>query len=147
MRSRLLLTTALAILVSVLIWYLARTAPPPTGQTHAVAASLDPAAVTHIQITRPGKDDVTINKEGANWQLSHPLQISANPFRINSILSLPGTPGQTLSPSNETDLKQLGLLPPQLTLELDGHVFQFGHVSPLEGGRYLLYDNTVHVIE
>lgn len=147
MQSRILLSATLATGIIILAWYLAKSATPPSGQAITVAASLDPASVQRIQISRADKEDIVIEKSGNDWIINSPLSIAANPFRINSILSLPSSRSLAQLPANESDLDQLGLQPSAVTLRLDDNVFEFGTVSPLEEGRYLLHGQTIHVIE
>jgi len=147
MISRILATTALAVIVILLAWYLAHTEQPGPEPLITTLAGFAPESIRQILISRAGMDEIVLAKPAMDWHMNSPVQVRANPFRINSILALAEAPALALSGPESVDLHQLGLAAAAVTLVLDGHVFAFGHTDPIGGGRYVMYNETVYIIE
>jgi hypothetical protein len=147
MNIRIIATALLAVIVIVLAWYLASTEPPAPEPVITRLAGFDPEAIQQIRITRTGKDVIVLTKTLTGWDMNSPVEISANPFRINSILAISQTQALTLSDMDDITLTQLGFSPASVSLALDEHLFTFGNTEPIHSGRYVMYDNTVYIVE
>jgi len=127
----------------------------------AVSQQQDPAhpvetSLTNIQarndkkitIRRQDSTDIELQQTKSHWQLTHPIQAPANTTRINLLLSLlTTTPHRETIANNNEFLAQLGLYPETLSLQLDQHHFTFGDLEPISKGRYILYNDTVYLID
>jgi len=147
MNIRIIATALLAVIVIVLAWYLASTEPPAPEPAITRLTDFDAEAIQHIRITRTGNDVLVLAKTVTGWEMSSPVQISANPFRINSILAISQTQALTLPDMDHIALSQLGFSPASVSLALDEHLFVFGNTEPINNGRYVMYDNTVYIVE
>jgi len=147
MNPRLYATLFLAITVVILAWYLLNSDKSLPESAVSRFAAIDPDSIHQIHISRTGKENVLIEKISGTWTMLHPVQIAANPFRINSILSLPYVTALRLGNIEDIDNNQLGLAPASVTLALDDHLFVFGHTDPLGDGRYVSYNNSVYIID
>jgi len=147
MNIRIFVTALLAVIVIVLAWYLASTEPLVPKPVITRLADFDPETIQQIRITRAGKDVIVLTKTLTGWDMNSPVEISANHFRINSILAISQTQALTLPDVDQTTLKQLGLSPASVSLALDEHLFMFGNTEPIHNGRYVMYDDTVYIVE
>ena len=145
MQARIKLNLFLLGLIIVLAVYLTRTeAPTPVGQMFIPLSTIDPATVNHIQTSRPGMPDLILQKSGTDWQITSPVQVPANPFRVSSLLELL----QTRSISTVTTVADaFGIADSQVTLSFNNNTFKFGNINTLDQSRYILFENTVHLIE
>jgi len=146
MNIRIVATTSLTIFIIVLAWYLASTEPPAPEPMITTLTSFDPESIQNIRITRTDKDSIVLAKTAAGWEMTSPVQIRANPFRINSILAIAIASALRLADMDESALSLLGLAPASVTLALDKHLFAFGLTEPINNGRYVMYGDTVFIV-
>lgn len=147
MHARLWLNVLLLLAVTALgSWLLlGEPAAPPLPPPLAVS-TIDPTTVNRIHLGRPGNPDLLLQRSGKTWQMVSPVQARANPFRINSLLSLLQT--YSIATVN-ADPGTLGLTDNNsvVTLAFDNALFRFGDSNPLDQSRYLLHGNTIHLVE
>jgi len=144
---RTLANILLAATIVVLAAYLFNTETPVPASINTGISATDPASIRQIRISRPGKPDIEIVRSGDGWIMTRPLQVTANPFRISSILELLQTHSLARLNADVSDLDRFGLMPAAVILTLDDQRFHFGNVNPLDHGRYLMHGQTIHVIE
>lgn len=147
MKSRYLINLLLVMLVIGLFWLNSQ----PNSDKVASYPSLTKIAsdaITTITITRPNNQPIVLNKQENGWQLIEPLSAKANDTRIQLILSLLSTPSfAQLMPSTKDDLTRFGMTASATTLALNEQVFQFGSNETLSKHRYVLYNDTIHLID
>lgn len=146
MQTRSLLNLGLLVLVTGLTVYLLSTEPPQTGPAFIPISTLDPDSVNTIQLSSPGKPDLELQKSGTGWQITNPISLTANPFRVNSLLTFlqsrsistvpPGGPSFGLAEADNP-----------VTLVFNDQAFRFGDINPLDRSRYIQHNNTVHLVE
>ncbi|HWQ94682.1 MAG TPA: DUF4340 domain-containing protein, partial [Gammaproteobacteria bacterium] len=125
--------------------------------------SLTPASVTSIRIERTAQPAISLKKEasgdvqgstnvaggrmpGATWRLTEPLQLPANTVVVESFLGLAQTASHAQWAAASLDLEKFKLKTPRIRVRLNDVELGFGDTEPLEGRRYVLAGNTVHLI-
>jgi hypothetical protein len=106
----------------------------------------DPKNVEHIQIIRRDLDDITFKKQDNRWFMQHPYTITANPVRINTLLGVLQAHSYTQFDVAEVMLDRFMLDDPLVSIQIDEDLIEFGDTNPLERLRYVLFNNTVHLI-
>lgn len=82
-----------------------------------------------------------------NWQITQPISIAANDFRVKSILNLLAAPVHNKYSSADIDLKKIGLDEPDTSIKLDDKTISFGITNPATGLRYIKKDDFIYTIE
>jgi hypothetical protein len=98
-------------------------------------------------VERQGEPRIRIERGPDGWRLLEPLQVDADPARIESLTAILGARVQRSFPEQAADLEELGLAPSKLKLRLDGLTLGFGGLDPLTQQRYVAADGLVHLIE
>lgn len=146
MQARLLTNLTLLALVIILTVTLWPADMPEPAPAYTPLTSIDPATVKAIHLSRSNRPDLLLQKSGADWQISSPIQIAANPFRVSSLLSLLNTHSISTVPSGK-DTYGLTDMDKPVTLTFDNQVFRFGDINPFDQSRYLLHDGIIHLVD
>jgi hypothetical protein len=94
------------------------------------------------------KNTTRINKQTDNqWQITQPVNIAANNFRINSILKLINAPVHSQYSIDEIDLEKTGLHDPSTIVQFNKQIIAYGITNPATNLRYIRLNNTVYTIE
>ena len=145
MKSRYLLNLFLIVVVVGLYWLLNQKPSPPQQITVTQMAQQD---ITDITITRPGLDEIILQKNSSNWQLIHPIQAPANNTRVKLLLSILNTASYAQLPrADNATLKPLGFDQASTTLTLNNASFRFGKTEAISHRRYLLHNKSVHLVD
>ncbi len=115
-------------------------APPPV-------TTLDPEAVSSIQVTRTMREPLGFTRHGESWMLVGEPELPASEFQMPSLLSILQTATTRSYPAASLDLGAVGLQPPQAVLTLDDTVFSIGLTAPLDNKRYIQFENTVYLVD
>lgn len=142
MSRRLLTNLLLLAAVSALGLYLYHSAPEPASPD--LITQVHPDSIRHISVVRPGKEDLVFERRGTGWQLADALPV--NKDRVQTMLRMLNEVSASRLPVAGLELQRLQLEPPNLTLNLDEHVFVFGDVSPLDKRRFVRYRDAVHLV-
>ncbi len=86
-------------------------------------------------------------QQDGHWQITQPVSISANDFRINSVLKLINAPVHNKYSVEQVDLKKIGLDKPDTTIKLNGESIAFGIINPATKLRYVQKGNHIYTIE
>lgn len=146
MKSSYLTNLVLVCVIAALFWFSQQaTIPEDTSNSFQ---HIDVHAINDIQLKRENRDDIQLLKQDITWHLVQPINATANTTRVNLLLSLLDSPShsQLIHPNDET-LEQLGLKPRKISLQLNEHLFVFGDREPLNKHRYVLYQNTVYLMD
>lgn len=146
MKSSYLTNLILLAIVLALLWLSQR--EEPDTQPAAQLSTLTADTVNQIQIERPGKPVITLQKQHQSWTLTAPFSAQANETRVNLLLSLLSAPlhGQ-FQPMDETALTQFGLSQPEVLLSMNEQQFTFGGTEPLNQNRYVLHQGMIYLIQ
>ncbi len=86
-------------------------------------------------------------QEDGHWQITQPVSIAANDFRINSILKLINAPVHNQYLLDKIDLKKIGLDKPDTTIKFDNQTIAFGITNPATSLRYVKKGDYIYTIE
>ena len=103
--------------------------------------------ITSINIRHQKNNTILIKQNNNQWQITQPVNIAANNFRIQSILKLLKTPVHNQYSLDEIDTKTIGLEQPQTTVQFDKLTIEFGITNPATDLRYVKLNNHVYTIE
>ena len=146
LRSRLFINLVLFVIVFGLALFLFTTEKEEDTTPDVKLTDLNPAAVDTIRIVREQSGEIVFRKENGKWLMQSPYRLPANEFRINTMLKLPGAHSYTWFSKDEVELSRFALDSPQVSIEFDDTRIDFGDTSPLAEQRYVLTNDTVHLI-
>ena len=107
----------------------------------------DPGSITSIEIRHNDNHTSISRQTDDRWQITQPISIPANNFRISSILKLLNAPVHTRYALDEIDLDSIGLKNPATTVQLDAYNIAFGITNPATNRRFVRLDDAVYTIE
>ncbi len=110
-------------------------------------SDIDLNDISSINIQHNTNSTVIIKQKEDQWQITQPIKIAANNFRIKSILKLINAPVQNQYSAAEIDTKSIGLEEPQTSIQFNNHTIEFGIINPVTNLRYVKLDNHVYTIE
>ncbi len=103
--------------------------------------------ITSINIQHNQNTTAITKQQDGHWQISLPVNLAANDFRINSVLELVNAPVHNKYSIDEIDLKNTGLDRPVTTIKLNELSIAFGIVNPATKLRYIRLGDYVYTIE
>ena len=109
--------------------------------------ALDVADITSISIQHNNNTTAIEKQADGHWQITQPVNIAANDFRIRSALELVNAPVHSRYPVNEINLANIGLDKPVTTIKFDELSIAFGIVNPATELRYLRLGDSIYTIE
>ena len=108
---------------------------------------LDPNAIKLIKIQH-NKNSTLISKHGdKQWQITLPVSVAANNFRISSLLELAIAPVHSQYSLAEINLAKIGLENPATSIQLNDTTISFGTINESTQLRYVLLNKSVYTIE
>ncbi|NIR29157.1 MAG: DUF4340 domain-containing protein [Gammaproteobacteria bacterium] len=147
MRSRALLNVALLVVAVGLGLLLVLEPGRPVPEATQRLTALDAGAITQVRIEIPDGEPVEIAQRGEAWRLRAPLQLPANPFRVEMLTRAAEAVSHARYRVAEEDLPRFGLAPPRATLYLDDTALAFGATEPLSGRRYVRVGGEIHLVD
>lgn len=114
--------------------------------------SLKVEDINHIEIDRhqatASQQNITFKKGNNGWEIVKPYQLTANTFRIESILKLLSTVSLSQNNLNNLDQANFGLTKPRTTITFNHNTdIIFGHNKSLKHHRYVKIGSTLHMIK
>ena len=103
--------------------------------------------ITSISIRHNKNNTIIVKQKNNQWQITQPINIAANNFRIQSILKLLNAPVHNQYSLVEIDTKTLELEEPQTTIQFNNLTITFGITNPATNLRYLRLNNHVYTVE
>ncbi|GMR00952.1 MAG: hypothetical protein BMS9Abin19_0296 [Gammaproteobacteria bacterium] len=110
-------------------------------------SATDIADIASITIQHNQNTTTIFKQKDNHWQISQPVSIAANDFRINSILKLINAPVHNKYSVDEMSLNSIGLDKPATSIKLNDKKIDFGITNPATNLRYVKLDNFVYTIE
>jgi len=108
---------------------------------------ISPDDIRSIKIQH-NKNTTTINKlNETQWQVTQPVSIAANNFRISSILKLLQAPVHKRYDLTEIDPGKIGLENPSTSIQFDDTSIAFGLINTATNLRYIRSENSIYTIE
>lgn len=146
MRSRLLLNLCLLLAVAGLALFLFLSGNKETGTGEVALTGIKPETINRIRILRNGQDEISFIRQSGVWMMQRPLQLEAGALRIDTLLKLLSAHSYEQFPARGVQLSHFRLDRPQVSIEYNDTRIDFGDTSPLAERRYVLVNNTVHII-
>lgn len=136
-----LAVVALAALLAAVAWVdLEREgdAPRLTGLT--------PEEIRVVRIQDGDGETLRMERSGDRWAITAPVEAPASQFHVKQLLELSRVPSERRYGVDDVDAGELGLIPPQIKIALNGTGIGLGDTEPVDGLRYALVDDQVHLI-
>lgn len=92
------------------------------------------------------EQDIEFKKTPQGWQLVKPYSVSANTFRVDSILKLLAAPSLSQNDLSQLNLSTFGLKQPLVTVSFNATRIEFGHNKSLKNHRYVKIGSTLYMI-
>lgn len=137
----LLLVAVIGLGTAAYFQYQKKSAPKPKLTGYA------PEAVVKAEIAWAGAPVIKLGKQGSGWVMTAPVAARVDEFEILSVTNLASTEVQETLTADELNLKDIGLLPPERTVTLNGSVLAFGATEPLNARRYVKAGGKVLLID
>lgn len=145
MKSRLIINVLLLLLIAVVGFFAFKT-DNKTNQAPRVLTDIKAASINKISI-RHNDRTIDIEKKALHWQLTAPINIAANDFRIGTIMKMLETVSHAKYDAGALDLKRFGLENTTTSISFNEHRIDFGIVNPIKNYRYVKLNNEVHLID
>jgi hypothetical protein len=146
MSSRLILNLVLLIGVVTLSLYIMLTPEPTSPPAKPKLTDLPADTIDHITIRHGQAPETVLQKQNGQWRLIKPVNMSANDYQVHKLVQLTEILSQSHYPAQSDKLAAMGLNKPAVTLTLNNISIKFGGTEPINKYRYVLLDNTVHLI-
>lgn len=138
------LNLVLFAVVTALAWLAWRT-PSRDEAAHQTLASLRPAQVQRIALTRPGQPAIELERRGTQWLITAPVRARADDFQVLRMLTvLEARPSAKLP---TTDLARFDLQLPAAQLTIDGVDYAFGGINTVTREQYVMRGDSVYAVE
>ena len=98
-------------------------------------------------IIRHNKREIIIKKHDQEWRLFKPVEISANQYRIKTLLSLLGTNSHAQYRTDDLDLVKYGLDKGSTYISFNNTKISFGKINPINNLRYLMINDELHLTD
>ncbi len=146
MHSRQRLNIILFLVAIALTVFLISTGKDNEAVPDVTLTTIEPASVTSIKIIRSKNDEIVFNRVGGQWMMQEPYHLPANKFRIDTMLKMLAAHSYTQFGAKDVELARFLLETPEISIQFNDDRIDFGDTSPLGEQRYVLFDNTVHLI-
>jgi len=146
MKVRYFTNLVLILLVIGLYWFINLPEDNNAPQQETLT-TLKANQVTDIIVHRSGRDTIKLVKDNTHWTIRQPIQAKANKTRVNLILDLLTlTPSKQFQITTDMSLKQFGLDPATISLQLNQQQFQFGNIEILSKKRYIKHHDAIYLV-
>ena len=119
--------------------------PQPPSDAAPITTA-DASSIHAIEI-KQADGILRLNKSSDQWLVSGTLTLPADEYRVKEILRLLSLPSDTQYAASEVDLAELGLDPATTLVTFNDVDVALGATHPLDQKRYVLVDNTVHLVD
>jgi hypothetical protein len=164
MNNKNLLNLALLLVVTALAYIIFQSEEPSTELDRLSNIDIDNQGtdITSIVIEHNGRLTRLEKNADNQWQMTEPVSIAANNFRINSLLKLASAPIHNRYPINQLNVDKIGLSRSDAshpeksspdrntsttTVSFGNKVLRFGIINPATNLRYIQIGETVYTIE
>jgi hypothetical protein len=121
--------------------------PGKTPESLPALTTLRGEDISRITVLRTLKPDIRLALRDTGWMMTAPIEIDASMARVNALLGLATTPSLARYSARERQLADFGLAPSLSTVVLNTTPIHVGRVNPVNNRRYLLIDETVHLVQ
>ena len=145
MQSRLLVNLGLLLLV-VALGYLVFTSNDKDSDAARILTNIKAESINTITI-RHNNRVTNIEKTNGHWQITSPVNIAANDFRIGTILKLLSTASYADYAADSLEPGKYKLEPADTSVTFNKLQIDFGMINPINSYRYVKVNNRVHLID
>lgn len=145
MQSRLLVNLGLLLLVAAL-GYLVFTSNDKDSDAARVLTNIKAESINTITI-RHNNRVTNIEKTNGHWQITSPVNIAANDFRIGTILKLLSTASYADYAADSLEPGKYKLEPADTSITFNKLQIDFGMINPINNYRYVKVNNRIHLID
>jgi len=142
-RSWLNIVLLLAVLLLAALVYFE---PGKQPQQQVQLLSLNHAELKQLEIRRPETKGLRLQQRDGQWHLQSPVEVAADEFMVEQILSFLSQPSLQRYPATGLDLTKYGLQPARVGLVVDGVELSFGCVNPLNSHLYVMVADVMHMV-
>ncbi|MDH5387202.1 MAG: DUF4340 domain-containing protein [Gammaproteobacteria bacterium] len=103
-------------------------------------------SITRVSI-RHQQREIIINKNDQQWHMIKPVEVSANQFRMKTLLNLLSTISHAQYNTDDLDLKKYGLDKAVTYIRFNDTKIVFGIINPINNLRYVTINNELHLID
>ena len=131
-----------AVLVAAVLWVGRREylRDPPA------ITSLDPDAVTRVEIDIPPVAPQVFEKRHGGWWRVKPSEARADDARVQRLANLAATPVSRWMSASRMDLSKVGLAHPSATLVVDGVRLEYGGLTAIDELRYVKVGDKIALV-
>jgi sporulation protein YlmC with PRC-barrel domain len=159
MNNKNLLNLALLLVVATLAFIIYQSEETSTELDRLSNIEIDDEVtdITSLVIEHNGRRTKLEKNADNQWQITEPVSIAANNFRINSILKLATAPIHNSYPISQLDADKIGLGRPDAShtersdnttiVSIGDKMLRFGIISPVTNLRYIQVGENVYTIE
>ncbi len=108
---------------------------------------IDVGSINSIHIQHNNNETILVKNSRQQWGITQPVSVSANDFRINSLLKLLNAPVHKQYSIDEINLSDTGLKDSSTKISFDEQNITFGINNTATSLRYVRLDNSVFTIE
>ena len=108
---------------------------------------LAPDQVTRLRVTTSRGETISLRRDEQSWRFDNAGSALVNPAEVANLLAILTLPSRGGFRAAGNDLSKFGLQPPLAKLEVDNSYLVFGSTEPLNGYRYVMYDEEVHLVD
>lgn len=113
---------------------------------HDPLTRIDPATVRQLTVTCNACQSRRFEKIDGHWRMLEPFAQAADDARIERLVAIAGASVRFRHPNGTLDGSQLGLDPPQATLQLNDTLLKFGTTDSIHGDRYVEVDGVIALV-
>ncbi len=147
MNSRTLLNLALLLIVILLITVVVLEPGKTPAPAPVLLTGLENSDVHKIKILRKNKDSIELEKIAGQWQMRAPYSLSANRYKVDSVLKVLKTETAAHYDMNGLDPARYDLLDPAVSMRINDTLqIDFGNLEPLQKQRYVRIDKQLYLI-
>ena len=147
MQSRSLLNIALFLVVVLLAVYIYDTDQQEQASSKSEQLTqLSADEISQIQIHH-NQRHIELRREDENWRMLRPINITANSFRIDTLLNILNTVSNAAYSTAELALDKYGISDASTSISFNDITIDFGVVNPINNYRYVRINDTIHLID
>ena len=146
MQKRLLTILCLLIVVGILTTFFILSDKQKADNQKILLSNIEATSISQITIQRTDKGDIVFQKQGNSWFMLSSVEARVNMARINAMLHILQSRSFAQIDVKDSPMTPYQLDPATIVLRLDDHEFFFGTTDPIDERRYVLFGNTIHLI-
>ena len=110
----------------------------------ALLNDTDTSTIKSISIRHNNSRTTLARTDTQQWEITQPIAIAANNFRVNSLLKLLNAPVHKQYDVSKIDLASIGLLDSATMISFDDKIITFGISNSATSLRYIMLDGFVY---